>query len=314
MRNPKDTFWYLFFINMAFRSILINKATKINLDLNNIVVYYEQQKYFINLDEINLIVIEDPRCLVSLKLLTKIGSMGITLIFVDESHMPVCAMESLFNNSRAAKRYRQQINWDLNCVNYLWTSIIKRKIILQKNNLIKINKMGKIDIINDYINTINDNDSTNREGLASRIYFKEFFGNSFKRFSEDMVNFSLNYIYQIIRAKIAQEIVKCGYNPCLGINHKSEYNSFNLADDFIEVYRPIVDYFIYEIIKEYDFDYLTPSIKEKLVNIVNEQVIYNNQKMKLHYSITLFVQNMFNFLETGDISKLIFPNLINECK
>ena len=53
MRNPKDTFGYLFCIIMAFRSILINKATKINLDLNNMVVYYEEQKYFINLDEIN---------------------------------------------------------------------------------------------------------------------------------------------------------------------------------------------------------------------------------------------------------------------
>lgn len=294
---------------MAFRSILINKATKINLDLNNIVVYYEQQKYFINLDEINLIIIEDPRCLVSLKLLTKIGTSGITLVFVDETHMPVCAMETLFNNARAAKRYKQQINWDINGINYLWTSIIRTKIILQKNNLIRNSKLEKINIIDEYINTIQESDKTNREGLASRTYFKEFFGNEFKRFSEDMINFSLNYIYQIIRAKIAQEIVKCGYNPCLGINHKSEYNSFNLADDFIEVYRPIVDYYTYEIIKDDNSSYLTPSLKERLINIVNEQIIYNGQKMKLHYSITLFVQNMFNFLETGDVSKLIFPEL-----
>ena len=124
-----------------------------------------------------------------------------------------------------------------------------------------------------------------------------------------MINFSLNYIYQIIRAKIAQEIVKCGYNPCLGINHKSEYNSFNLADDFIEVYRPIVDYYAYEIIKNDNSSYLTPSLKERLINIVNERIIYNNQRMKLHNSITLFVQNMFTFLETGDVSKLIFPKL-----
>lgn len=294
---------------MAFRSILINKATKINLDLNNMVVYYEEQKYFINLDEINLIVIEDPRCLVSLKLLTKIGSSGITLVFVDESHMPVCAMETLFNNARSAKRYRQQINWDINGINYLWTSIVKEKITLQKDNLIRNNKTNKINIIDEYINTIKENDISNREGLASRTYFKELFGSEFKRFNEDMINFSLNYIYQIIRAKIAQEIVKCGYNPCLGINHKSEYNSFNLADDFIEVYRPIVDYYTYEIIKNDNSSYLTPSLKERLINIVNEQIIYNNQKMKLHNSITLFVQNMFNFLETGDVSKLIFPKL-----
>ena len=82
-----------------------------------------------------------------------------------------------------------------------------------------------------------------------------------------------------------------------------------MADDFIEVYRPIVDYYTYEIIKNDNSSYLTPSLKERLINIVNERIIYNNQKMKLHNSITLFVQNMFSFLETGDVSKLIFPKL-----
>ena len=42
---------------MAFRSIIISKASKIRLDLNNIVVTYESEPYHINLDEISTIVI-----------------------------------------------------------------------------------------------------------------------------------------------------------------------------------------------------------------------------------------------------------------
>ena len=144
-----------------------------------------------------------------------------------------------------------------------------------------------------------------RRIFCYELYFL-FFDSNFKRFNEDITNFALNYAYQIIRAKISQEIVSSGFNPCLGINHTSEYNSFNLADDFIEVYRPIVDYFVSKILEETLSNTLTPSIKEQLLDIINKPVRYNNQNMKLYLSIPLYIQNMFNFLTTGDINKIIF--------
>ena len=72
---------------MAFRTIPIDKAAKINLDLNNIVIYYYGDYYWINLDEINTIIIDDPRCSVSLKLLTELCER-ITVILSNSSHMP----------------------------------------------------------------------------------------------------------------------------------------------------------------------------------------------------------------------------------
>lgn len=295
---------------MAYRTVVLNQATKINLNLNNIVVYYEQEKYFIDLDEINLIIIEDPRCLVSLKLITEIGEKGITMLFVNSSHLPICSLETLGNNARMAKRYKEQINWDKEAIKYLWTRIIANKIEGQKRNLLKVNHITKINLMDNYLSNIKINDITNREGLASRTYFKEFFGNDFKRFSEDIINFSLNYTYQIVRAKIAQEIVALGYNPCLGINHTSEYNSFNLADDFIEIYRPIIDYYVYEVLNETDSKCLTPAIKEKLINIINMPVIYDGNNQKIHLSISLYINNITNFLNTGNMDKIIFPILL----
>ena len=38
-------------------------------------------------------------------------------------------------------------------------------------------------------------DLTNKEGIASRVYFNELFGSTFKRFDETIVNYALNYIY-----------------------------------------------------------------------------------------------------------------------
>ena len=154
-------------------------------------------------------------------------------------------------------------------------------------------------------------DLTNKEGLASRVYFKELFGNTFKRFDENIINYVMNYIYQIIRSKIAQEIVACGYMPALGICHKSEFNLYNLADDFIEPFRPICDYYIYDILENTIEDYLTSSIKRDIVNILNQNVLFKGATYKIHTVIQFYIQSLFRYLETGDVSFIQFPILCN---
>lgn len=295
---------------MSFRTISIEKATRINLDLNNIAIYFDKDYYYINLDEIDSIILEDPRCHVSLKLLSALCEKGINVIFTDDSHMPVGCLTTLTNHARATKKLKQQIEWSEDAMSYLWTEVVKQKIKSQIEVLKNINKITKIKIMEQYITEIKQQDSSNREGLASRIYFKEVFGNDFKRFNEDIINFMLNYSYQIIRSKISQEIIALGYNPSLGINHKSEYNYFNLADDFIEIFRPIVDYYVFKIVNNTDSNYLTPDIKEALCNIINQKTLYKNQEYKIHTVIQYYLQDMFSFLETGDISKIKFPELI----
>lgn len=295
---------------MAFRSILISEATKINLDLNNIVIRYNGDNYHINLDEISTLVLDDARCLVSIKLLSELCEKGINVILTDGSHKPVGTLTTLYNNVRAPKKNKEQITWDENLKGYLWTEIVKNKIKNQMEVLKLLKKTEKLQILEDYINTIEFGDKTNREGLASRTYFKEIFGISFKRFNEDIINFCLNYAYQIIRSKISQEIVALGYQPSFGICHKNEYNTFNLADDFIEVFRPIIDYYVYKILNEAVDEYLTPSLKGKLVNIVNERVEFKNNSYKIHNVITFYLQDLTNFLENGDLSKINFPKII----
>ena len=279
---------------MAFRSIIISKATKINLDLNNIVITYDNEPYHINLDEISTIVIDDPRCLVSLRLLSELCIKGINVIFTDASHKPVGSLTTLYNNLKG----------------YLWTSIVKEKINNQKLVLEKLRKFDKVHILEEYLNSIEYGDITNREGLASRTYFKELFGSTFKRFNEDIINFCLNYTYQVLRSKISQEIIACGYIPTLGICHKSEYNQFNLADDLIEVFRPIIDYYIAILLDNTKEEFLTPTLKGDLVNILNERVLYKNNSYKIHSVIRIFLQDIFAFLDTGDLAKVNFPKIL----
>ncbi len=294
---------------MAFRTVVIEKAVNVRLDLNNIVVNYENDKFWINVDEISVIIVDDPRCNVSLNVLSYLCEKGVTVIFCNSSHMPIGSLQTLSLHSRSSKRVKQQIEWNDSAKEYLWTQIVKAKIFNQYKTLEKINTCDKLPIIYNLLNSITIGDPQNREGTVSRIYFKELFGDTFRRFDEDIINYALNYIYQIIRSKISQEIVAYGYLPSYGIHHKSEFNAYNLADDFIEPFRPICDYFVHDILYNSLDDYLTPEIKHKLVDILNINVRYNGSKFKLHIVMQFYVQNLFSFLETGEVNKIIFPEL-----
>lgn len=295
---------------MAFRTILIEKARRINLDLNSIVINYDNNEFNINLDEINIIIFDDPMCLISLKIISKLCEKGISVIMTDSSHNPIGTLLPLQRHTRAPKKLRMQLEWTDKEKTYLWNNIVKNKIENQIMTLAKLNKNEKLQLLNKYIFEMQENDKTNREGLASRTYFKELFSNEFKRFSEDIINYCLNFAYQIVRSKISQEIVSLGYLTQLGINHKSEYNYFNLSDDLIEPYRPIIDYYIWIILEQNKEKFLTPQLKRNIVDILNKEIIYNNQIIKIGISIQFYIQNLMSFMETGNVKKILFPKLL----
>lgn len=54
----------------------------------------------------------------------------------------------------------------------------------------------------------------------------------------------------------------------MGLHHRSELNNFNLADDLIEPFRPIVDLYVAQNFSEED-DVLTPQQKAGLFNLTN---------------------------------------------
>src|SRR5699024_9114835 len=86
-------------------------------------------------------------------------------------------------------------------------------------------------------------DARNNEGHAAKLYFNTLFGEEFRRQrgAADIVNASLNYGYIVLRACVARAIVAYGLHPAFGIGHRNQFNAFNLADDCMEVFRPIVD-------------------------------------------------------------------------
>lgn len=293
---------------MGWRTIYIENASKLSLNLDNLQVLHNREKYSINLDEINNIIIEDYKCVITARLLSKLCELGIEVIFTEMNRMPIGSLHSFSGNSRTAKYSKIQLGMKQVLKQKIWKEIVEQKIKMQAL-VLNINGI-KDDYVLQYSKEVLLGDLNNKEGQAARIYFKKLFGSQFVRFDENIINYSLNYAYQLVRSKISQEIVGRGFNPAFGIFHKSEYNYYNFSDDLIEVYRPIIDNYIFKLITKTDVKYLTPEFKEKILEISNYKVKINNKKMRLKDSIKTYI-NDINDRIIGKIKKIEkFPLII----
>lgn len=299
---------------MSWRIIYITDVDKLSLNLNSVQIIHKEQKFFVNLNEIAMLVIEDYKSLITTRLLIELAKQGIPVIILAMNSMPIGEYFPISNNVRTPKRINEQILWTEEGKKKLWTEIVKGKIKNQINTLEKLNIKGKINLLEDNINQIQYGDKTNMEGISARIYFKELFGNEFIRFSETIENYCLNFSYHIVRTIISKEIVARGYIPSLGINHKSQYNIFNFADDLIEVFRPIVDYYVYLILLKTlknEMIELDKELKAELINIVNNKIIYKKKKYTIINAIPQYVNDVINFIMEKE-NKLENPILSDE--
>ena len=152
------------------------------------------------------------------------------------------------------------------------------------------------------------NDSDNREAVAAALYFPALFGNGFFRGSDDPRNAALNYGYAVMRAGIARNLVVHGLEPCIGLHHRSELNNFNLADDLIEPFRPIVDLYVAQNFSKDDV-VLTPRQKAGLFNLTNYLVKQAGRRYRVMLSIDRVCMALANSVTAGE-NLLELPELI----
>ncbi|MFK4998375.1 type II CRISPR-associated endonuclease Cas1 [Bacillus sp. N9] len=158
-----------------------------------------------------------------------------------------------------------------------------------------------------YSNQVVIGDETNREGLAASVYFKELFGVGFirERNAIDTFNSALNYGYIVLRACVARTIVAYGLHPAFGIGHHNQFNAFNLVDDCMEVFRPIIDLWVVLTVR--DHDYLTREMKQNLVGRLNAKVRIGGQNQTVLNAIDLYIQSFIKAMNNNDLDLLLYP-------
>ena len=286
---------------MGFRTVIINSRCKLELSLNFMVCRKEYEEKRIVLDEIKLLIINSLHVSMTTSLIAEIINKKIKMIFIDEKHNPIGELTPYQNNYYSYRKIRMQCSFSQESKDYLWKKIIEKKILNQAKNLIKLQKSDEYCKLIEYSKAIEIGDLTNREGHSAKVYFNAIFGKNFSRDDETcVINKYLNYGYSILLSTINREIKSLGYLTELGIHHIGESNSFNLSCDFIEPLRPLIDsYILRDYINEKNF-------KSEFANILSLKVIYKEKVVYLDNAIHLYVEDLFNYLNTGDISKIRF--------
>ena len=155
--------------------------------------------------------------------------------------------------------------------------------------------------------SVRSGDSGNTEAAAAARYFPALFGADFTRGGLNGINSALNYGYAILRGCMARYLAVYGFMPSLGLHHKSELNSFNLADDMMEPFRPVVDLLVYSAVNPEDD--LCPEIKRLLFNCLNLDILSGKQSHSVAYAMERTVQSLQHSMAEGE-NALLLPKLL----
>lgn len=282
---------------MGFRTVVVSTHSKLELSLNYLVFKTPDEVKRINIDEIQTLIIESTAVAITTSLLSELVRKKIKVIFCNEKRVPVSELVPYYGDSISFKRIKQQMSWTYEIKDLVWKEIIIEKIKNQARVLKDISEEDSNSLL-EYSKDVVEGDLTNREGHAAKFYFNRVYGESFTRNNNSDINKYLNYGYTLVLSQFSKAIVAKGYLTQLGIHHIGETNYFNLACDFMEPVRPFIDKRVKDLTNE--------NFKEKLVEVLSETFVYDDQKQTLSNAISLYVSSLLNALALQDPSKIKF--------
>lgn len=292
---------------MAYRNIFISNEAKLRLRNKQLIVDNGEELSF-PIEDIRSIVIDNAYTTLSAKLISKLSEDGVCVIVCDDRHTPSAAMMPIGVYCRVNKRVTLQFEQSKPKLKRIWQEIVKAKINNQARCL-ELNSVSKSEELYLMAKAVVSGDSTNREGYAARVYFRSMFGNDFTRDDENKINAALNYGYAVFRSFIAKTLVAYGLEPSIGIHHKNQLNAFNLADDIIEPFRPIVDNYVLKNYREWGEGFLTAQ-KADMVLLLNCAVTVDGKRHSAANAAELTVQSVISSFENDEV-KLKLP-VLNE--
>lgn len=284
-------------------------TSPVSLSLRNkqLIVTFKDNKDTVTrpIEDIGFIVIENPMVSITVPLLNELSDNNVSVIFCDKKQMPKSMLMSLDGNSTLQESYRYQFDAGVTLKKRLWKQLVESKIRNQAALLDKVGEKG--DVLKTYYMNVKSGDTDNREGAAARIYWNHLFGNNFRREREGIPpNNLLNYGYTILRAAVARALIGSGLYPAFGIFHRNRYNSFPLADDVMEPYRPFVDEIVYHLYNDGAVSELDSHAKGHLLKVLFSDVKIGKVTRPLEIALSITSASLLKIYK-AETDKLSLP-------
>lgn len=291
---------------MGWRVIYIEESERLSSYLDNLKVTNGDHETLIPLADIHSIIIDNYKLVLSVQLLNKCAENNINVITCGIDHNPAALVIPHAGHHRMVAMMRKQLQWEEDKKKIAHREIVKSKIF---NQIFILKQCGiaqnEYSLLEQYYSQVELSDATNREGLAAKVYFRLMYGKQFQRFDDTVLNAGLNYGYSILRSQINKVVLSKGLNSALGVIHIGPSNAFNLSDDVIEPFRPLVDLWVYNNLRF--ADEFTKDHRQALVKLTTTKVTIANQNHTLFNAIVMMVESIIDFFDSK--KEIVFPLL-----
>ncbi len=294
---------------MAWQVIGVSNPAQLSVKDHQLVIK-QDDTVSLPIEDIDALILDSYGLTFTANLITELSTSGTTVVICDEKHLPTSVILPYSQHSRGAKVSRRQLAMGATLKKQLWSRIIIQKITNQAAVLAKHHYDNAF--LCKLASEVKSGDPTNRESQAARAYFSPLLDDATRR-KPMWHNAALNYGYAMVRSHIARHIAARGLIASQGIFHRSELNSFNLADDIIEPYRAVVDDYILSVVAlrhvgDVDAS-LTKEDRQLITDVLNTPVIFQGRHLTLKHAIERTIESFVQAIQDDTSSSLLLPGL-----
>lgn len=290
---------------MSWRVVVIESQSKLDYKMGYLVVRSLDTKRIL-LDEIAVLIIENPAVSLTGILMEELIVRKVKVIFCDTKRNPIAELIPHHGSHDSSAKIRVQITWNQITKDNIWRDIVSEKIRKQADFLLEIGRDEQAMMLSEYTGQIELADATNREGHAAKVYFNALFGMDFTRSADIPINAALNYGYSMILSAFNREVCANGYLTQLGIFHDNMFNHFNLSSDLMEPFRVLVDRMVYRM-QPTEFG---KEEKHEMWKLLDQKVEIDGQNQFVMNAIKIYTKSVLDAINEGDSSGMKFYNML----
>lgn len=255
------------------------------------------------LEDIWVLIIESHQVQVTAAALSRLVDAGIGVMLCGDDHMPNGLLLPIGAHSRHAAIVDDQLAISKPLKKRLWQRIVKAKIANQGRVLDLLGSDGSS--VRGLVNEVLSGDTSNRESVAATAYFRRLLPRGGRRAGPYTP--ALDYGYTVLRSGIGRTAVSGGWLVSRGIHHSNNLNAFNLVDDLIEPFRPVVDLLV---VQEELGGELTSERKRRLASVFEILVRTEMGEVPVQVAIEEELDTLKTAVKEGDASLLELPSII----
>lgn len=291
---------------MAFRTVEIKNPAEIHIRDGQLVIMQEAGIVTIPIEDICQITTIGSNIRLSTMDLSILSQSKVAITTLDEKYLPTAIVLPFEGNARQSRLIHKQVEYSDEKYLELWIQIIWQKISNQSRALSILGISGAEKVAK-FLGDLNAETVDYYEAGAAKEYFSNYH-QGLNRRNDDPVNSRLNYGYAVVRSAIARGIVSVGCHPAFGIHHNSQLNAFNLADDLIEPFRPMVDLVAHGNVGVNEK--LSRAERQSLANVLHNACVVCGVKVNVLSAIELMCESLKRILENNLSEKLALPTIL----